>query len=75
MSRFAHSRDGHSEARALAAAAGALGREKPAAALAALLRAQQLRPRDRVPLIDAAPLLSQAGKGRAALALLKAAVI
>lgn len=73
LGAFAHSRDGHSEKRALPAAAGALGAGQPAAALAALLRAHRLAPRDPVPLIDAAPLLSDAGKGRAALALLAAA--
>lgn len=73
LQAFSRSRDGRSESRAIAAAAGALGAAKPAAALAALLRARQLAPADPVPLIDAAPLLSQAGKGRAALALLDAA--
>jgi hypothetical protein len=57
----------------MAAAAGALGLGKPAAALAALLRAHRLAPKDAAPLIDAAPLLSQAGRGRAALSLLDAA--
>jgi hypothetical protein len=57
----------------MAAAAGALGRGRPAAALSAFLRAHDLAPRDAAPLIDAAPLLSQAGRGRAALALLDAA--
>ena len=57
----------------MAAAAGAVGRGVPAAALSALLQAHALAPRDAAPLIDAATLLSQAGRGRAALALLDAA--
>jgi len=70
---FSRSREGRKESTAIAAAAGALGAGEPAAALAALLRAHELAPRDPVPLINAAPLLSQAGKGRAALGLLDAA--
>jgi tetratricopeptide (TPR) repeat protein len=64
---------GRKDSTAIAAAAGALGVGEPAAALAALLRAHELAPRDPVPLINAAALLSQAGKGRAALGLLDAA--
>jgi hypothetical protein len=70
---FTHSKAGHGEVRALAAAAGALGAGKPAAGLAGFLRAHQLTPKEAIPLIDAAPLLSEAGQGRAALALLDAA--
>lgn len=73
LSAFSHSSEGRAEKRSLASAAGAIGAGRPAAGLAALLRAHQLAPRDPVPLIDAAPLLSEAGKGRAALALLSAA--
>ena len=64
---------GRTESRAIAAAAGALATGKPAGALAALLRAHQLKPADPVPLIDAAALMSDAGKGNEALAFLAAA--
>ena len=70
VAELASSPQGHTESRAISAAAGALGLNDQAAALAALLRAHQLAPGDPVPLIDAAPLLSDAGQGRAALALL-----
>lgn len=70
---FARSKYGHNAGKAVFAAAGELGRGKPAGALAGFLRAHQLAPRDPVPLIDAAPLLTQAGKGQAALRLLAAA--
>ncbi len=73
LNAFARSRAGRKESTSIAAAAGALGLHKPAAVLAALLRAHQLKPSDPVPLIDAAALLSEAGKGRAALAFLDAA--
>jgi hypothetical protein len=71
--KAAAGKPGRSEGRSIASAVAALGAGKPAAALAALLRAHQLAPSDPVPLVDAAPLLSQAGKGRSALALLAAA--
>jgi tetratricopeptide (TPR) repeat protein len=73
LKAFAHSPDGRSEDRAIADAVGSLGLGKPAAALAALLQAHAVAPRDPAPLIDAAALLNEAGRGRAALAFLKAA--
>ena len=73
MAAISASPAGHGEAIAIAAAAGALGAGRPAGALAALLRAHQLAPRDPMPLIDAAPLLTMAGEGNQALALLEAA--
>lgn len=70
---FAASREGHDEPDALAAAASALAGGEPSAALAALLRAHELAPSDPVPLVDAAPLLAEAGRGNDALAFLHAA--
>jgi hypothetical protein len=73
LAAFSSSPAGRTESDAVAAAAGALGVGKPAAALAGLLRAHELAPSDPVPLIDAAPLMSEAGRGNEALALLTAA--
>lgn len=70
---FSSSPDGRTEAAAIASAAGAVGAGKLSAALAALLRARQLKPKDPIPLIDAASLLTEAGRGNEALALLTAA--
>lgn len=58
---------------AIAAAAGALATGHRDAALAALLRAHRLSPRDAVPLVDAAPLLADEGAPSEALAFLAAA--
>jgi hypothetical protein len=73
IAEFAKSKYGHSESAAIGAAAGELASGRPAVALDALLRAHTLAPRDAAPLIDAAPLLTQAGKAQAALKLLAAA--
>ncbi len=73
IAEFAKSKYAHSESQAVGVAAGELAAGKPVVALTALLRAHQLAPHDPVPLIDAAPLLTQAGKAQAALKLLAAA--
>lgn len=73
LAEFARTKYGHSEAKAIGIATGELASGRPVVALDALLRAHQLAPHDPVPLIDAAPLLSQAGKAQAALQLLAAA--
>jgi len=67
-SRLARSFDG-----SMRAAAAALTADQPVAALAALLRAAELRPRDRRPLEGAATVLTQLGKPRQALAHVQAA--
>ncbi|WP_320668894.1 hypothetical protein [Patulibacter defluvii] len=59
--------------RALAAAGTAVVAGRSTAALAALLRAHELRPRDQRPLVGAATVLARLGRGPAALALLDAA--
>jgi hypothetical protein len=73
LAAFAKSKYGHTESMAIGAAAAELASGRPAIALDALLRAHQLAPNDAAPLIDAAPLLTQAGKAQAALKLLAAA--
>jgi hypothetical protein len=70
---FAKTRYGHSESKSIGIAAGEFASGRPVIALTALLRAHHLAPHDAVPLIDAAPLLTQAGKARAALKMLAAA--
>ena len=70
LSRFAAGPYAHTESTALAAASGSLGIGKPAAALAGFVEAHRLAPADPVPLIDAAPLLTEAGDAQAALAVL-----
>lgn len=71
--RFRKSRDGRSVERALAAAGAAATAGRSTAALAALLRAHELRPRDQRPLVSAATVLVGIGRAPAALALLDAA--
>jgi hypothetical protein len=73
LAAFSSSSAGRTEPEAIAAAAGAVAGGKPIAALAALLRAHSLKPGDPVPLIDAAPELSDAGLPADALAFLTAA--
>ena len=70
---FAKSRHARSAPRAMAAAAGATAEGKPHAALAALLHARKLKPRDPRPLIAAAPVLTNLGMPNEALSFLKAA--
>jgi hypothetical protein len=73
IAEFARTKYGHSEVSAIGTAVGEIASGRPAVALDALLRAHQLAPHDPVPLIDAAPLLTQAGKAQAALQFLAAA--
>lgn len=70
---LAHGPDGRTEQAAMNAAAAAAIANQPAAALAALLRAHQLKPDDALPLLDAAPLLSRAHRAQDALVFLRAA--
>lgn len=73
VSHFLRSPDARRASSALAAAAAAASAGKPTAALAALLRAHALAPRDPTPLIGAAAFLTPAGMPNEALALLAAA--
>lgn len=73
IAEFAKTKYAHSESKSIGIAAGEFASGRPVIALIALLRAHQLAPHDAVPLIDAAPLLTQAGKARAALKMLAAA--
>ncbi|MGE4425762.1 MAG: tetratricopeptide repeat protein [Solirubrobacteraceae bacterium] len=71
--RFRKSRPARSFDGSMRAAAAALTADQPVAALAALLRAAELRPRDRRPLEGVATVLTQLGKPRQALAYVQAA--
>ncbi|HWK27217.1 MAG TPA: hypothetical protein VNS09_11675 [Solirubrobacter sp.] len=68
--RLSRSADGRTHARAMSAAAGALAQGRPKGALAALLRAHHLKPRDPGTLISAAAVLVELEKPNEALALL-----
>lgn len=70
---FANSRSARTERGSLAAAAAASAANAPVGALDALLHAHHLAPRDPMPLINAAPVLTAAKKPNEALALLAAA--
>lgn len=73
MSALEHSSQLQTAHAASAAAAGAVVSGDPGAALAFLFRAHQLSPKDPRVLVDAAPLLTDAGHADDALALLAAA--
>jgi tetratricopeptide (TPR) repeat protein len=73
VSQLARNPVGRSEASAIAAAAALVMDNHRAAALAALARAHTLKPGDPRPLVDAAPLLTDAGHAADALALLNRA--
>ena len=73
LRRYAASPDASSYRRAMEAAVEGMVKHRPDAALAALLRAHALAPRDPRPLIDASVLLTRDGLPNEALAMLRAA--